>query len=148
MSVTYGSATAITISIASLADDGGYQSTFVENGTNLYDDVHVRIRTTGQASGTLTTEWYVYFSLGDGDYTDGCTGSDGTFTTANRRNSQHLASVQMDTTSQVEGGPYSVAAACGGSVPERWGLICINRSGATLSTTAGNHVIEYQGISY
>jgi hypothetical protein len=40
----------------------------------------------------------------------------------------------------------SVAAAFGGILPAKWGVIIENQSGTTLSATGGDHVVQYQGV--
>lgn len=142
----YGSKTAITLTPASLADGAGHQSTVVDNTTDKFLDVLVRIQTNGAAGGTGSVEVYVYSALGDTTYTDGATGTDGAFTAANRKNSRYLGSVQMNEATGVVAMMPGIAAAFGGTLPSKWGLIIINSSGAALSATAGDHVFEYQGI--
>ena len=41
-----------------------------------------------------------------------------------------------------------VASAFGGVMPEKWGVVIQNDSGAALSATAGDHDLGYQGINY
>jgi len=148
MSVVYATKAAITITLTSIADDSARESTVIDNTSNLYDDVLVRIRMNGQSGGTGLCEFYVYAALDDTEYSDGATGTDAAFTAANRRNSPHLVSIQMNAATGVEAAPVSVASVFGGVVPPKWGLICINRSGATLSATGGDTDIDYQGVTY
>ena len=42
------------------------------------------------------------------------------------------------------GGPFSVAAAFGGLLPQRWGIVIVNNTGATLDASVG--AAEYQGV--
>jgi hypothetical protein len=149
--ITYGSKTAITLTLTSIATGtGGRASTVVSNTANKYDDAVIQIQTNGSAAGnTGTLDFYVYTALGDTTYTDGATGSDAAFTVANRLNAVWVGSVVLNGTTAVTCTlPRSIAACFGGIMPEKWGLIAVNNSGAALSATAGNHVISYQGITY
>jgi hypothetical protein len=40
----------------------------------------------------------------------------------------------------------SVAAAFGGVLPERWGIIVENKTGGALDSTEGNHAKLWQGV--
>lgn len=142
----YGSKTAITVTLTSLANGSARESTVVDNTSNKFLDALLRIKTNGQASGTGLLEVYAYAALGDTTYTDGATGSDAAFTAANRKNAGGLVTVQMNAATGVVGPVISVAQAFGGVLPDKWGLIFVNSSGAALSATGGDHVVEYQGV--
>lgn len=141
----YAAKATITCTLTSLANGSARESTVVDNTTNLYKDALVRVKTNGQASGTAAVRIFAYAALGDTDYTDLATGSDAAFT-AGFRNVAFLGAVQMNAATGVVAGPFSVAAAFGGILPSKWGLIFLNNSGAALSATAGHHVIEYEGV--
>lgn len=145
--ISYATKATVTVTLTSLANGSARESTVIDNTTPKYLDAIVRVLTNGQASGTGPMDVYVYAALGDAaSYTDGATGSDAAFTAANRRNSRYLGSIQMNAASAVAWVSGSVAALFGGILPEEWGLIFINLSGAALSGTGGEHVAEYQGI--
>lgn len=142
----YATKATITCTLTSLANGSSRESDVVDNTTNKYKDALVRIKSKGQASGTGVIRVFVYGALGDTDYTDLATGADAAFT-AGLRNSAFLGAVQMNAaTSAVTAGPYSVAAAFGGILPSKWGLVFLNNSGAALSATGGDHVVEYEGV--
>lgn len=143
----YAAKATITITLTSLANDAARESTALDNTTTLYLDALVRVKTNGQAGGTGLLDLYVYTALGDTTYSDGATGTDAAFTAANRRNSRYLGSVQLNAATPVVFGAFSLAAAFGGTMPDKWGLIAINKSGAALSATAGDHVLEYEGVT-
>jgi hypothetical protein len=136
----------ITVTLTSLADGGARETTVVDNTTNLYLDALLRIKSNGLAGSTALLEVYAYAALSDNDYTDGATGTDAAFTTANIKNAIPVGSVQMNGATAIKAGPFSIAAAFGGVLPSKWGLIFKNASGAALSATAGDHVIEFQGV--
>jgi hypothetical protein len=147
INIKYGAKTAITVTLTSLAaTPAGRQSVYVDNTANQYFDALVRIQTKGTAGSVNLLDVFVYSALGDTTFTDGCTGTDVAFTPANRRNAKPLGSVQMDTTPGAVQGMWSVRAAFNGVMPDRWGLIFINNSGAALSATGTDHVVEYEGV--
>jgi len=142
----YGTKTTITITGTSLANGSARESTVIDNTTNKFTDARVRVALNGQTSGSAQVDFYVYSALGDTGYTDGATGSDAAFTAANRLNARYVGSIQMNVTTAVKGELPSIAAAFGGVMPDKWGLIMVNNSGAALSATAGDTVIEFEGI--
>lgn len=143
----YASAATITCTLTSLANGSARESTVIDNTSNLYQDALLRIQSKGAASGTSVLEIYAYSALSDTTYTDLATGSDAAFTAANIFNSVLIGVVQMNAaTSAVTWGPVSIAAAFGGVLPSKWGLIVKNSSGAALSATAGDHVLKYEGV--
>lgn len=155
--IKYGSVTTMTVTLASLANASKRESTAIDNYTsNLYLDVLVagKVTTGTSPSATGRIDVYAYAKLDDGsgstDYTAGATGSDAgiTLDTPETNNLIYLGSINNDSTNDqtYEFGPYSIAAAFGGSVPAKWGLIFDNQSGAALNSTSGNHAIKYQGI--
>lgn len=143
--LAYATKATITCSLASVTNGSARESTVIDNTSNTFLDALLRVLTKGQTSGTGLLEVYAYAALGDTTYTDGATGSDAAFTTANRLNARFVGAVQMNAASAVSA-MFSIAAAFGGVLPDKWGLIFVNNSGATLSATGGDHVIEYEGI--
>lgn len=141
----YAAKATITCTLTSLANGSVRESTVVDNTSGLYIDALLRIKTNGQASGTSVCRIFAYAALGDTTYTDLATGSDAAFT-AGVRNSVYVGSVQMNSATAVTAGPLSIASAFGGTLPDKWGLIIVNNSGAALSATAGDHVLEYEGV--
>ncbi len=143
---TYAAKATITWTGTSLANGSARESTVVDNTTNRYRDARIRFQTKGQASGTAYVDVYVYTALGDTTYTDGATGTDAAFTAANRFNSRYLGSIKCNANTsavQAEFQLSDVFSTC----PDKWGLIVINNSGAALSATGGDHVVEYEGIN-
>lgn len=142
----FGSKATVTVTLASLANGSARESTVIDNTSNLYADYLLRVKTNGQSSGTAQLNVYAYAALSDTTYTDGATGSDAAFTAANRLNADLWKSVQMNATTAVTAGPWSVRSAFGGTLPSKFGFIFVNASGAALSATSGDHVIEVQGV--
>lgn len=150
--ITYAGATAttITVTLTSLGSGAARQSAAVDNTSNRYLDAEVRVTTKGASAANVTTlDVYAYGAAESTTpvYTDGASGSDAAFTAANRLNAVQVGQVVMNGTTAVTAGPWSLAQAFGGNVPQKWGLIFVNNSGDALSATAGDHVVVYQGIT-
>lgn len=143
---TYGSKQTVAWTGTSLGSTSARQSDDVDWTTTRCADARIRIQSKGQASGTNFVDWYVYTALSDTTYTDGATGTDGTFTAANRFNSRYLGSLKMNAATSAVQAEFQLSDIFG-SMPTAWGLIGINNSGAALSATAGDHVIEYQCVN-
>ena len=143
----YGSKTTlVTTNFTSLANNSAWQSATMDFSSTLYLDAIIRIQTKGQASGTATVDFYIAASINaDTTYPDSATGTEGTFTAANRLNATYLDSITMNTTSAVIRTLRSIASVLG-YLPQKCALIGINKSGAAVSTTAGDHIFEFQPI--
>lgn len=141
----------ITLTIASLANSGARASTVVDNSTNLFIDALIQLKVKTNAAGTSATGFcnlYVYGTANGGtNYTEGATGTDAGITLTVPPNAIRLASFNtVANAATYIVGPVSVAAAFNGIIPDHWGIILENKSGAALDATAGNHGIWYQGV--
>ena len=146
--INYASAASVTITVTSLADGGYRESTAVDNGTNKYIDALVggKIQI-GAPSADGTIEFYAYGTYDGTEYTAGLSGSDGTVTWGTTgstgldgaNNLPLLGVISVDATDDNDDarwGPFSVAAAFGGVLPSKWGIVIRNRTGASLHATA------------
>lgn len=144
-----------TQTLASLADSAtaGRESTVIDNATNLYLDALVSGKIKTQNSGSISAPSCVYvwaYATADGGttYSDTATGSDAAITLTAAPNNVRLVGVinvaAINTT--YKGGPWSVAAAFGGVLPEKWGIVVQNDCGTALSATEGDHDFWYQGV--
>ena len=141
---------AITITLASLTTTSARASTAIDNTTNLYLDALVQVQTktgTGPAVPNLINV-YAYATVDGGTtYSDGATGTDAAITLTVPPNAVLIGSLNVPTAStSYKSGPMSVAAAFGGILPAKWGIIIENQSGTTLSATGGDHVVQYHGV--
>jgi hypothetical protein len=141
----------ITISLGSLGNNSARESTYIDNGTNLFLDALVGVRVRSNSSGTSSTGSvlvYAYGTINGGsNYTEGATGSDAAITLTSPTNLRLVGVINVVANSTTySAGPFSVATAFGGTLPERWGVVIENRSGAALDATGGNHVVLYQGV--
>ena len=146
----YGSAgQAITITLASLADGAIRQSTAVDNSTNLFMDALVMVKIKTAASGVDSNgvvRIYVYATVdGGSSYSGECTGTDSSLSTA--RNLSLLGVMTANAVSTTFYSPvYSVASVCNGTLPQKWGIVIENGTGAAFDGTGGNHSVQYHGV--
>jgi hypothetical protein len=146
---------AITCSLApggvGLANNGARASTAVDNTTNLFQDALVSVQVKNGASGAVNTgtvNVYAYATTDGGTtYTDGATGTDASITLTVPPNARLIGVINAVAASTTyKGGPFSVAQAFGGVLPDHWGIIIENKTGGALDATEGNHLKTYQGV--
>jgi len=150
--ITYSTSTAITISLASLANLSARESTVIDNSSNLYLDAIVYLAldlNTGTPSQDQAFNIYFYGSEDGTNYTDNATGSDAPITL---RSPTNLRGPFIIATPTSGGLVYkavigSVASYFGGVLPRKWGIVVENRCGVTLSGTEGNHIKSYTGLT-
>ncbi len=138
---------AITITITSAATTTFRASTAIDNTSNLFTDALVVVKITAAASGTAATGYVDVYAYGTVDggttYSGGASGTDGTYS------GQLSALLKIGRVAVVAnngvyvGGPFSVAAAFGGSLPDHWGICIDNESGGTPVATSN---ATYQGV--
>ena len=139
----------ITCTITSLGNNGQRGSTAVDNTSNLYLDALVQLTVKTAASSTSSTgqvNVYAYGTANGGSsYSDGVSGTDGSATLTSPPNVRLIGVINCvaNSTTYV-GGPFSVAAAFGGILPDHWGIVVENKTGATLDASVGS--AYYQGI--
>lgn len=163
--VKYAAAAALTVTLASLASSAtllvGRGSTAVDNSTNLYDDAILegQIKTGATSANTNIEIWCYSESVDSGPTYMGAGGSSGlsgtdaavTFGDAGQKRLLRLALVidVVGTSAVVYNfGGISVAQLFGGVMPKKWGVFVTHSTGVALDATAGNHVVEYLGVTY
>jgi hypothetical protein len=139
----------IGITITSLANNGQRQSDVIDNGTNLYLDALVSPRIKTGGSGTSASGYvnvYAYGTVDGGSlYSDSASGSDGSITLTSPPNMRLIGVINaVANSTEYNGGPFSVAQAFGGVLPEKWGIVIENKTGGTLDASIGS--VKYQGI--
>lgn len=147
----YGTSTQMTITLASLANASLRESDAVDNSTDLFLDALVggKITTGTSPTANRTIVIYAYGSVDGGTtFTGGAGGSDAAYSDGEQVNMRVLAVISTDNTSDrtYEFGPVSVARVFGGHLPEHWGIVVENNTGASLNATGSNHEIRYQGV--
>ena len=141
----------LTITLNGLSNGATRFSTVVVNtGATIFLDALVTAScfiATAPTSDQMVS-FFVYGSVDGGvTYTDAVTGTDAELTTG-RRNAGSLGILAITSPNQVcRGGPWSVAQACGGTLPMRWGIIAVNGTGTYLSNANPSAcVIRYQHV--
>ena len=149
----FNTAATFTCSLASLANSTagvGRQSTVIDNSSGLYVDALVTIKIKTGGSGTSATGFITVYAFGTTDggttYTDNAGASDAGLTVSASRVIGTFPAVANATTYVSQ--QMSVAAAFGGKLPAKWGIVVVNSSGGTLDTTEGNHAKQYQEVYY
>lgn len=138
----FGTAAALTVTIASLANAAGRASTAVDNGTTNAFAIDARVKIKTNAAGTSATGYVAVYLVGSEDgttYEDGFGGTDGAFTPVNARLLGYITANANATTYNA----VFDTAALGITLPRKWCIGILNMSGAALDATAGNHEIKY-----
>lgn len=143
--------TTMSLTLASLGSTSQRASSAVDNSTDLFLDALVFLTLRSNASGTSTTgaaRVYAYGSTdGGANYTEGASGTDAAITLTSPPNARLIGLVNMVANGVTyKGGPFSVGAAFGGVLPQKWGIIVENVSGAVFDGSAGNFNVNYQGV--
>lgn len=146
----YAASASMTCTIDSLASSAtaGRESTVVDNSSNLYLDALVFITlVTINSAPANDKAVYLWSYAGDGGslYTEVATGSDAAYTRREPTTLRLVGVVPIPTQNLTyKGGPFSVAAAWGGVLPVKWGIVVQNYSGQTLSTGCS---MSYVGVN-
>lgn len=142
---------AFTLTIASLGSGSSRQSTEIDNATNVFGDVLVSFKVKTNAAGTSTTGTVVIYAFASVDggttRTENAGASDAAITLISPTNLRYVGTINCVTNATTYyGGPFSIAAAFGGVMPERWGIVVQNNTGAALDSTGGSHSATWQGV--
>ena len=146
----YGSSNqAITITLTSLGNTDARASTSVDNSSNTFLDALVFLKIKSASSSVSAAGYANVYAYGSADggttFSDGVTGTDAGFTPTNPPNLRLIGVINMVADSTTyEGGPFSVASAFGGVLPEEWGIVVMNESGASFDGTTAS--AWYQGV--
>lgn len=145
-----GSGTSITITLTSLANGSARQSTAIVNTSNLFLDAVVQVTVKTNAAGTAAQGYVNVYAYGTADngttYGDNVTGTDGAVTLVSPPNLFLLGTITANVNAiTFKSNPMAVAQAFGGVLPEKWGIVVENQTGAALDAT-GPHTAKYEGI--
>lgn len=155
--IKYAAAATITITLASLVTDAslvaGREATAIDNSSNLYDDAIVGGKvTTGTTPTAGQIEIWAIGSYDGTSYAGGATGSDATLTPQGSSKAALRLLVVLPTTSTSNQlytwGGISLAAAFGGTLPQKWSLFVVHNTAVNLNATGGNHEAKYTGVTY
>lgn len=152
--INYGTPTALTFTLASLASDtnlvAGRESTAVDNTTTKAIDYLVGGTVVTGTTPTTARQIEVWlYGMYDGtEYGGSATGTDANLTPDEKSNLAQLRVIPTIATSDKEyqWGPFSVAQAFGGPVPQKWGIYIVHNTGVNLKTTG--HEAYYTAIKY
>jgi hypothetical protein len=112
----------------------------------MFVDALAAVKIKTAASSTSSTGYVDAYGTCDGgtDFSGGASGADGAYSgqLSALFKLGRIAAVTNATT--YVGGPWSVASAFGGSLPDHWGICVDNESGGTLDATVGS--AWYQGV--
>ncbi len=144
----------ITVTLTSLAASAtaGRESTVIDNTSNLFMDAlvsgKVKTQNSGSVSAPSCTYVWCYGTVDNGStYPDTVTGSDAAITMNSPNQLRLLGIINTPAiNTQYKGGPWSVAAAFGGVLPAKWGIVVQNNCGTAYTSTGTDHVFLYQGV--
>lgn len=141
---------ALTLTIASLANNGARECTAVDDSSTLYFDELVQFIIKTGGSGTSATGYVQVYAYGSADggttYGDNVTGTDANITLNSPTNLRPIGRINVAANATTyKSDPMSVAAAFRGVLPEKWGVVIENKTGGTLDATGGNHSAFHQG---
>lgn len=154
---TYGTPTALTITLASLATSStllvGRESTAV-NQADTTDAIDVlvggKITTGTTPTAARQIEIWAYGSYDDTEFSASATGSDAALTTTAESKTlmRLLTIIPTHATSDTayKFGPYSLAEAFGGFVPAQWGVFVTHNTAVNLNSTGGNQEIVFIAV--
>ena len=138
---------ALTITLTSLASAGQRGSAAVDNTANLFLDALVQLKIkTGTVVAPSVINVYAYGTADGGtDYGDGVTGTDAAQTLTSPPNLTLIGVINCpaNATTYVSN-PMSVARAFGGVLPDHWGIVVENKTGAAFDASVAS--AWYQGV--
>ena len=143
-----GTSTALTITLASLADGAGRQSTLIDNATVRYQEILVYVKCKmGSSAPNANSIIEVYLLRGDKDagtehLSDGAGASDAALTPLNSQMIGALRNKASPAVGDVLYGEFLVHRP-----GPKWGIAIFNRSGQALDSTGSNHWARYVGIN-
>jgi hypothetical protein len=137
-------------SINSLANAAALQSDAIDNTTDLFRDVLVQIKVKTGASAVGAVGQILVFAYGTADsgtdYGDTVTGTAGLLTLTSPTNLRLVQALNANVVATVyTSAPFSIAVAFGGTLPDHWGIVIINTTGAALDGSAGGSA-WFQGV--
>lgn len=146
ISANFGTATALTITLASLASSAagvGRQSTLVDNTTTQFQKIHLYWKIATGTTPTVSTPISIYLLKADkassaDTITDGAGASDAGLTVVSAK---QIDGTVVSATSNVE---YQGDCVINNPGP-CWGVAVVQGTGAALNATGGNHAIWFVG---
>lgn len=145
-----GSHSNIAITIASLANDLRRASAAVDNREDRFIDalLQLKIKSGATVGGSPVVNVYAYGAIHadqlgySGDVSGADEAFNGTFLNCHSLGTLTVIAAATVYRSKV----FSIANVFGGRMPDKWGIIIENKTGAALDATPANHVCTYMGL--
>ena len=142
--------TAVTITLASLADAAARESAAIDNTTNLYEDYLVQLKfKVANTAPADPKRVYIYVgSSEDGTkWVSPATGADAAITLQTVP-VPRLAEVVLTETQNISyvSNVFSIAALFGGRMPRKFNIIVLNDSGMAFTATGSDHELTQTGV--
>lgn len=147
---SYGTSNqAFSITLTSLANAAARGAAAIDNTTNLFLDALVFVKIKSGASSVAANGIAVVYAYATADggttYSDGVSGTNAGQTLTVPPNLKQIGTVNMVANATTyDGGPFSVAQAFGGILPDHWGIVVVNGSGDSFDASIAS--AWYQGI--
>ena len=142
----------LTVTLNGLSNGATQYSTVVSSTTTATHFLDALVTASCYIATAPTSDQAVHFYAygtvdGGTTFTDNVTGTDGLLTTGTR-NARSLGILNMTSPDVVmRGGPWSIAQAFGGVLPQQWGVIAVNSTGTYLSNANANaNEVKYQHV--
>lgn len=141
---------AITCTLTSLASGAARSGLALDNTTTLFLDALVQVKVKTAAAGVSASGYVTVYAYGtaDGGTTYGGgesgMGTDAAVTLTNPPNMRQIGLINANAASTTYSAQISVAQAFGGTLPDHWGIVVVNNTGAALDASVASAV--YQGI--
>ncbi len=148
--IDYGTSNqSITITLDNLGSTSLRQSGAIDNSSSKFLDVLVAGKIKTNSSGTSATGYlniYAYGSANGGTtYSGDASGSDAAFS-SRKNNLRFIGAFEAVANSTTYNfGPFSIASVFG-CMPDHWGIVIENLTGAALDNAGGTHAVFYQGV--
>jgi len=147
------------MTLASLASDTnlstGRQSAARDNSTALdIDDLVGGIITASTLATVagLQAEVWLAGSYDGTTYSAGASGTDSAFSPGSKKTLLKLLTIIPFTTlaaaTPMQWGPFSVAQAFGGVIPQKWSVFIVHNSSAALNASSSLHEVKYTPINF
>jgi hypothetical protein len=143
----FGGSTALTITLASLANGAARQSTMVDNSTDMFQSALIFVKMTSGATAPTGGTTYTVHLIRRDDHAspniadDNAAGSDAAIIL---ENAPILGAVVLTNTSaKAFYGVFDTSTL--GPLGKSWGIAIKNNSGQTVSTTPGDHSVRAVG---
>lgn len=154
--IKYGTSTAITCTLASLASSAtvGRTCTAVVNTTNLFVDALVTLSIKTGAGAPANDKAVYAYIFGSEDATNfdqeesNAPGTDGAYTINSPTIFKGPVVIPVLTAAKVYTKVFTIAQFFSGIMPTKWGFIVVNFAGQALDTTEANHIKTYTGITF